>query len=139
MPEWDDKSYVRWRLDHMGQLNIHGQEVLDNMTDYAHFVPVHGSTDCAYFENEFRGPVVVQRDDRCAAQRLDPAQGPARGQQPDAHNFAGGGYRLGLGQQRLQAVAIHGADKQRGRGGGGVDQDIRHGDDQQECRHEDGG
>jgi hypothetical protein len=25
------------------------------------------------------GPVVVQRDDRCAAQRLDPAQGPAGG------------------------------------------------------------
>ena len=61
MSEWDDPSYVRWKFDHMGQLAIHGQEVLDNMTDYGHFVPVHGSTMCAYFENEFRGPVSVQR------------------------------------------------------------------------------
>jgi 3-ketosteroid 9alpha-monooxygenase subunit A len=61
MPEWDIPGYVRWKLDHLGTLPIHGQEVLDNMTDYAHFVPVHGSTQAAYFENEFRGPISVQR------------------------------------------------------------------------------
>ena len=61
MPEWDIPGYVRWKLDHLGTLPIHGQEVLDNMTDYAHFVPVHGSTEAAYFENEFRGPISVQR------------------------------------------------------------------------------
>src|SRR5450755_4913910 len=32
-------------------------------------------------------PVVVQRDDRCAAKRLGPAQAPAGGQRPDAHHF----------------------------------------------------
>jgi 3-ketosteroid 9alpha-monooxygenase subunit A len=61
MPEWDMKGYVRWKFDHMGVLPIHGQEVLDNMSDYGHFVPVHGSTKATYFENEFRGPVCVQR------------------------------------------------------------------------------
>jgi 3-ketosteroid 9alpha-monooxygenase subunit A len=61
MSEWNDKSYVHWKFDHMGQLAIHGQEVLDNMTDYAHFVPIHGSTQATYFENEFRGHVAVQR------------------------------------------------------------------------------
>ena len=61
MSEWDDKGYVRWKFDHMGVLNIHGQEVLDNMADIGHFIPVHGSTAATYFENEYRGPVVVQR------------------------------------------------------------------------------
>lgn len=61
MPEWDNASYVRWKFDHMGVLAIHGQEVLDNMCDYGHFVPVHGSTQATYFENEYRGPVCVQR------------------------------------------------------------------------------
>jgi len=61
MWEWDDPSYVRWKFDHMGQLAIHPQEVLDNMADIAHFIPVHGSTQATYFENEYRGPVNVQR------------------------------------------------------------------------------
>lgn len=61
--EWDmeDRGWVRWRLDHLGTLPIHPQEILDNMTDLAHFMPVHGSTNVLYFENEFRDHVIMQR------------------------------------------------------------------------------
>lgn len=61
--EWDgeDQGWVRWRLDHLGTLPIHPQEILDNMTDLAHFIPVHGSSDIVYFENEFRDHVIMQR------------------------------------------------------------------------------
>jgi 3-ketosteroid 9alpha-monooxygenase subunit A len=61
--EWEgeDQGWVRWRLDHLGTLPIHPQEILDNMTDLAHFMPVHGSTDIVYFENECRDHVIMQR------------------------------------------------------------------------------
>jgi 3-ketosteroid 9alpha-monooxygenase subunit A len=61
IPEWDEPSWVRWKIDLMGVLESHGQEIVDNMADIAHMGPIHGSTACAYFENEFRGPVVIQR------------------------------------------------------------------------------
>lgn len=61
--EWDmeGEGWVRWRLDHLGTLPIHPQEILDNMADFAHFVPVHGSKDILWFENEFRDHVIMQR------------------------------------------------------------------------------
>jgi 3-ketosteroid 9alpha-monooxygenase subunit A len=61
--EWDkeEEGWVRWRLDHLGTLPIHPQEILDNMADLAHFIPVHGSKDIAYFENEFRDHIIIQR------------------------------------------------------------------------------
>ena len=59
--------------------------------------------------------VVAQRDDRCTAECLDPVQGPAGWQRPDAHHVASCWHRLGLGQQRLQDVAVHIGDKQGGR------------------------
>jgi 3-ketosteroid 9alpha-monooxygenase subunit A len=61
--EWDmeEEGWVRWRLDPLGTLPIHPQEILDNMTDLAHFIPVHGSSDIVYFENEFRDHVIMQR------------------------------------------------------------------------------
>lgn len=59
--EWDQPGWVRWRIDHLGTLPIHPQEIVDNMTDFAHFIPVHGSTDIRYFENEFRDHVLMQR------------------------------------------------------------------------------
>ena len=31
------------------------------MTDLAHFIPVHGSSDIQYFENEFRDHIIMQR------------------------------------------------------------------------------
>ena len=61
LDEWNQPGWVRWRIDHLGTLPIHPQEIVDNMTDFAHFIPVHGSTDIAYFENEFRDHVIMQR------------------------------------------------------------------------------
>ncbi len=61
--EWDleDKGWVRWRIDPLGTLPIHPQEIVDNIVDAAHFVPVHGSRDILYFENEFDGHKAIQR------------------------------------------------------------------------------
>ncbi|HQN53075.1 MAG TPA: Rieske 2Fe-2S domain-containing protein, partial [Novosphingobium sp.] len=61
--EWDmeEQGWVRWRLDALGTLPVHPQEILDNMADVAHFIPVHGSRDIVYFENEYRDHVMVQR------------------------------------------------------------------------------
>ncbi len=58
---WDDPAWVRWKIDIMGELEIHPIEIVDNMADLAHMVPVHGSVDCAYFDNEFEGVVAIQR------------------------------------------------------------------------------
>ena len=60
LAEWDDPQWVRWELDHLGQLAIHPQEILDNMADCAHLGPTHGAP-CEYFENEFKDHVVIQR------------------------------------------------------------------------------
>lgn len=61
--EWDmeGEGWVRWRLDDLATLPIHPQEILDNMADYAHFVPVHGSRNVVWFENEFRDHIIMQR------------------------------------------------------------------------------
>jgi 3-ketosteroid 9alpha-monooxygenase subunit A len=58
--EWDDPRWVRWKIDHLGELTLHPTEVLDNMADVAHLGPVHGST-VEYFENEFQDHIVIQR------------------------------------------------------------------------------
>lgn len=50
---WDDPTWVRWKIDDLGELPQHPIEVVDNMTDFAHFVPIHGSRDIEYFYNEF--------------------------------------------------------------------------------------
>lgn len=60
LPEWDDSSWVRWELDHLGEIDVHAQEVLDNMADVRHLGPTHGAP-CEYFENEFDGHVCIQR------------------------------------------------------------------------------
>ena len=60
LEEWDDPRWVRWELDHLGSLPVHGQEILDNMADAQHLGPTHGSP-CEYFENEFRDHIVIQR------------------------------------------------------------------------------
>lgn len=61
--EWNraDEGWVRWKPDHLGTLPIHPQEILDNMSDYAHFAPVHGSVGNVYFENLYEGPIMRQR------------------------------------------------------------------------------
>ena len=61
MPEWHDPAWVRWRVDHLGTLPIHGQEVIDNIADMAHFGPIHGLDRVELFENEFDGHRAIQR------------------------------------------------------------------------------
>jgi 3-ketosteroid 9alpha-monooxygenase subunit A len=56
-----DQGWVRWRIDPLGTLPIHPQEIVDNIVDAAHFVPVHGSRDILYFENEFDNHKAIQR------------------------------------------------------------------------------
>lgn len=57
---WDAPGWVRWKIDHMGDLDVHPIEIVDNMADFGHFVPIHGAKDWLYFANEFRGHVVHQ-------------------------------------------------------------------------------
>jgi 3-ketosteroid 9alpha-monooxygenase subunit A len=58
--EWNDPAWVHWKIDHLGELASHPQEVIDNIVDVAHLGPIHGST-LQYYENEFRGHLVIQR------------------------------------------------------------------------------
>jgi len=60
LPEWDEPHWVRWKIDHLGELPSHPQEVIDNICDCGHLGPIHGST-LEYFENEFRDHVAIQR------------------------------------------------------------------------------
>jgi 3-ketosteroid 9alpha-monooxygenase subunit A len=61
--EWDQEEdgWVRWIIDDLGVLDSHPIELLDNMVDLGHFIPIHGSKDLDYFENEFIGHIVHQR------------------------------------------------------------------------------
>lgn len=58
--EWDDPGWVKWELDHCGDMPVHPQEILDNMADLRHLGPTHGAP-CEVYENEFRDHVYVQR------------------------------------------------------------------------------
>lgn len=60
LPQWDDPSWVRWVFDEVGLLAQHAQEVVDNIADYSHLGPIHGSTVQRY-ENEFSGHLAIQR------------------------------------------------------------------------------
>ena len=57
---WDNPQWVQWKIDQLGELKCHPQEILDNMTDKAHLTPVHGTVDMVSFENEFKDHVVRQ-------------------------------------------------------------------------------
>jgi 3-ketosteroid 9alpha-monooxygenase subunit A len=68
-PEWDLPNFgghygapgwVNWKIDFMGDLNSHGIEIVDNMADFGHFVPIHGAKDFTYFANEFKEHIVHQ-------------------------------------------------------------------------------
>lgn len=61
LPEWDDPRWVQWGpLDHLGRLDLHPIEILDNMADARHLGPTHGAP-CEYFENEWQDHVYLQR------------------------------------------------------------------------------
>ena len=60
LQQWDEAGWVHWNLDHLPELDIHPQEVLDNMADNRHLGPTHGAP-CEYFENEIKDHVLIQR------------------------------------------------------------------------------
>jgi len=60
LPHWQNTSWVKWQLDHLGELEVHPQEIIDNMADARHLGPTHGAP-CEYFENEFKDHVYIQR------------------------------------------------------------------------------
>jgi 3-ketosteroid 9alpha-monooxygenase subunit A len=60
LKEWDDPQWVNWQLDHLGELSIHPQEILDNMADVRHLGPTHGAPS-EYFENELKDHICIQR------------------------------------------------------------------------------
>lgn len=61
LPEWSDPAWVHWQIDDLGTLPVHGQEIVDNIADMAHFGPIHGLDRVELFENEFHGHEAVQR------------------------------------------------------------------------------
>jgi 3-ketosteroid 9alpha-monooxygenase subunit A len=66
LPQWDDAAWIRPKWDHLGVLNQHPQELVDNICDYGHLSPIHGST-VERFENEFIGHTATQR--QCGGHR----------------------------------------------------------------------
>lgn len=60
LAEWDLPNWINGTYDHLGILNTHPQEILDNMADSNHLGPTHGSP-CEYFENEFDRHLYYQR------------------------------------------------------------------------------
>lgn len=66
LPQWDNPQWVRPKWDHLGIVNQHPQELVDNICDYGHLSPIHGST-VTRFENEFKGHKATQR--QCGGHR----------------------------------------------------------------------
>lgn len=60
VPAWDDPDWVNGSYDHLGELEMHPQEIIDNMADAHHLGPTHGAP-CEYFENEYVDHVYYQR------------------------------------------------------------------------------
>jgi len=59
IPEWDNPYYVRWKFDILGAMNMHQVEVVDNICDIQHLLPIHASHQ-SYFENIIRGHMAWQ-------------------------------------------------------------------------------
>ncbi|TJY58250.1 3-ketosteroid-9-alpha-hydroxylase [Sinimarinibacterium sp. CAU 1509] len=53
-PEWSDWSLSQWVIDN------NCRELVDNLSDLAHFGPVHGSSNVKYFANIFEGSRATQ-------------------------------------------------------------------------------
>lgn len=60
LQEWQDPAWIHWQLDHLGELDLHPQEILDNMADARHLGPTHDAP-CEYFETEFKEHIYIQR------------------------------------------------------------------------------
>ena len=50
---YDQPGWVNWKIDLLGDLDIHGCEIVDNMADLGHMTPIHGAQECIYFANRF--------------------------------------------------------------------------------------
>jgi len=61
LPEWENQNWLNWKIDYLGQLDLHPIEIIDNMCDKAHLAPIHGTLDVSYFENEISGLTLRQR------------------------------------------------------------------------------
>ena len=57
---YDEKAWVNWNLQCLGELDSHPQEVVDNIADKGHLEPVHGSINMDVFENEFEDHISRQ-------------------------------------------------------------------------------
>lgn len=53
-PDWSDWSMLHWTIHN------NCRELIDNLSDVAHFGPVHGSSNVVYFANIFDGPRATQ-------------------------------------------------------------------------------
>ena len=60
LAQWHQPQWIHWRMDHLGELPVNPQEVIDNMADARHLGPTHGAP-CEYFENEWRDHIYIQR------------------------------------------------------------------------------
>jgi len=60
IPQWDDPTWVRWHFDDLGTMDLHPVEVMDNICDIQHLLPIHAAHP-TYFESEIRGHKVWQR------------------------------------------------------------------------------
>ena len=58
--EWEVPMWVRWRFDILGEMDLHPVEVVDNICDLQHLLPIH-ATHVSSFETELRGHMAWQR------------------------------------------------------------------------------
>ena len=56
VPEWTDPQWITGPFESLGTLDVHPQEIVDNLVDTHHFGPIHGQK-LAYFESVFDGVI----------------------------------------------------------------------------------
>jgi 3-ketosteroid 9alpha-monooxygenase subunit A len=59
IPEWRADGWSSWRHRTL-EVRTHSREIVENVVDIAHFVPVH-ATEAQRFENQFDGHRAIQR------------------------------------------------------------------------------
>ena len=77
---YGEPGWLEWTMQHLGDLPIHGCEIVDNMADYGHMAPVHGSKGAVYFANSFEDHVM--------------------------HQYFGSGHRRSLGDAHQELVML---------------------------------
>ena len=60
LPELDRDDYTDWQHKRL-LIRTHPCEIVENVADKAHFMPVHG-TDVEVFENTFEGHLAIQKN-----------------------------------------------------------------------------